>query len=443
MSKTLSQPVVQSQSEQTGVELNRNAADEQMVQQSMRALENQELYEQENENSIDVMQPMSTETYGQYGQDGLNVDNQIMSDTVNQNEQETTGLTAGGTNASNVFANIFHKLAAVFGKDNTIGAKCEEWAKEIENSSTTDAEATQIQQDTLAETSLDGATTGVEDGIDIASQPTGAIINAESEGISNANMQTMAQGVAQDDGFVKAATASNSKFEQLDNKVTDMTYTLSENTMGSLAGVDVTGEDKSKVAGTYMTMMHGLQEFNTTAIDEINTKYADDERKKATAMEGLGKIMNRAVEPAMANTAIDNNLYGFLSESDKQELDSMSFTGVDKTFSDIEAEKVPEKSQENTMPYANALKYDKIGKSTAPMRYGMLTELENMSSGLSMSKSSLQLGTRDYQSVMDNSSSFTGNGRGNRAAQAENAFSTVLDNDKAAKQTSFTDGLER
>lgn len=443
MSKTLSQPVVQSE-QTTGVELNQNAADEQMVQQSMRALENQELYEQDNDGSIDVMQPMSAETYGQYGQDVSSVDNQqTMTEDVAQEGHENTGITAGGATTSNVFANIFHKLATVFGKDNAIGAKCEEWAKQIEDTSTTDAEAAQVQQDTLAEISLDGANTGVEDGIDIASQPTGAIINPESESISNGNMQVMAKGVAEDDGFIKAATAPNSKFEQLDNKVTDMTYTLSENTMGSLAGVDVTGEDKSKVAGTYMTMMHGLQEFNNTALDEINTKYADDESKKSKAIEGLGKIMNRAVEPAMANTAIDNNLYGFLSESDKQELDSMSFTCVDKTFSDIEAEKVPEKSQENTTQYANALKYDEIGKVTSPMRYGMSTELENMSSGLSMSKSSLQLGTRDYQSLMDNSNSFSGNGRGNRAAQAENAFSSVLANDKAAKETSLTGGLER
>lgn len=416
MSKTLSQPIVQN--EQQGVELNQNLADEQMVQQSMRALENQKMYEQENDYDVSVMQPIDTSTY----------DSQLVTDDMQQ---------SSGQSISNTFANIFHKLAVVFGTDNAIGAKCEEWAKEIEKSSVTDEEAAQIQQDTLDETSVNGISSNID--MNVESEPVGAIIDSKSEAISNNNMRVMAQEVSAEDGFIKAATAQNSEFTQLDSKMDSMMYILSENTMGSLAGVDVTGEDKSKVAGSYMTMMHGLQEFNNSAIDEINTKYADDETKREKAMTGLGKIMNRAVMPAMANTAIDDSLYGFLSESDKQELDSMAFTGVDKTYGDVVAERTPEKAKENDVIFANVDSYENIGKSVV-----LMNDSQNNGSQQSFGRygQSLQFSTRDYGSLT-NDSMPTRSGRGDRAAQAESTFSNVLANDKAARENSFTNGLER
>ena len=395
MSKVLNQPV-STQSTASTISLSQEQLDpqsmeqEEMVRQSMLALESQEEYERSFELSsgnYDVSQSVnSMDVMANVQQDATSVDK---------------------SNVTNVISSVFHKLADVFGEDTSIGKTCEDWANSMDKSVQKLDTTVQTQNaNNVNNNTLDNTANNK----DVSKRE----VSADEE-ISNNNMRESAKTLVNQDAFLSTADAKDSSFKQLDSKISHMNKRLSENTMGSLCGVDASDEDRQNVAGSYMTMMRGLKEYNDTAVDAINERYADDDAKREKAMQGLGRVMQKSVEPTYANLAKDDKLYGFLSENDKQELNDMQFTGVNSTYNDVVLSK-DSKTQD-------------------------MTKDSQMTNSV-MSNESL-MPSRDYASITGSSNKSRQSDSKSRGEQAEARFDTILNNDRQARQDSLLAGLER
>ena len=149
--------------------------------------------------------------------------------------------------------------------------------------------------------------------------------------------------------------------------------------------------------------------------------------------------MSRATGKAYGIVAGDNRTYDFLSEEDIQELDSMQLQGVDKTYSQYVAEhQLQPQGQEDMSVYANAF------ETSSHLSGKMESVVEPNATSVARGNTGVQsVYSRMTERQMGTQTSMPKTSVSNRGAQAENAFSTVLQNERAAKQNSLTDGLER
>lgn len=138
------------------------------------------------------------------------------------------------------------------------------------------------------------------------------------------------------ESFLKAG-ADDPDMSCMSNMIGSMRQELDQDTFDQMVGIDAYDDgspQKQHCADTHMGMMRGLKAYNDTAKECIEKTYADDPAKKEQAMNGLKRTMQELV-PTAYDTCYDNDKrYDFLSESDKKELDSMEFTGVDVKYSD-------------------------------------------------------------------------------------------------------------
>lgn len=457
MSKQLQESVAPATAQQDITEqamAEQQAEYEAMAQQSMTALRSQEELEQEAYLNGDTQALYSTDSY-QYQDDNMpqnsNVfyqgetgafDEEAMNAATEQLEPEVDPMVteqqaeSENTNKfADVCANLFQKLANIFGEDTAIGEKLQEVADNIRGNYAEDArkvqeEALQAQSgaDTATNTDSNATTEAASD--EYVPTAEERLQRKEAEDYSNQNMRENAQLVARNDEFLDMADATSKDFSHMDNGMVVMGERLQEDTMARLAPVDAGAKEKSECANNYMTMMRGIKTYNDTALDEISERYKDDPEKLETAKQGLGNLMTRATGNAYAMIGGDNKQWDFLSEKDVQELDSMKLQGVDMTYSEYVKDRglQLESEKDDMSMYANA--EDTVSKQTEePVALG------------SHSGGSFGVESRtDMKGTMTKSVSNSGVDRGQ---QAENVFSTVLQNEAQSKQESFTAGLER
>lgn len=208
--------------------------------------------------------------------------------------------------------------------------------------------ATLIRQDTEKHDAIIEVSKDHEDGVqkkgdaEYMKKSDGSYKEGLSEGdqLSVANMTSKAHEMVISTGFQSAARANEDAtfggFTDQDMmmrmKIQDIRDETKRNSQkNGEDGIDLTRE---QTAGSYMSMMYGIQAYNDAAVDQIREQYKDDPRKMQIATEGLAKTMRGLVGDAYNAMQTDNDAMDFLSEEDKQKLDNMQFTGVNVKFSE-------------------------------------------------------------------------------------------------------------
>lgn len=415
--------------------------EEAMLQQSMTALQQQEEMEQEAYANGDMNSLYGVDSYQVMpNNDGAAIVDadanlpEVDPEVTAQQQQD-----AASSKYTNVFASLFNKLSTVFGEDSAIGSKLKEIADNLQGTYGQNAE--EVQQQAMQERMMRGQS-GLQGDVSETYVPDAQTQAQwqEQQDLSNQNMIENADTLVQNDEFVKLADAKDGDFDRMTSGMTIMHQRLGEDAMVQLSAMDSGAEQKASVANNYMTMMRGIKSYNDEALSGIETKYADDPEKLELAKQGLGNLMSRAADKAYAATAGDNYGFDFLSEKDVQELDAMQLQGVDKTYSQYVAENhlQPQGQMQDDMSlYANAMDMksaevaEMSGDTVMPREanyqlknYGG-PQIDSRMAGKETTKSEIKLSGSD------------------RGAQAEERFSTILQNEQAAQKESLLGGLER
>lgn len=434
--------------------------DEMMLQQSMAALQQQEEMEKDAYLRGDTSALYSADSYQMQNQAGtgefLMTETEVESELPDVEPMVTEQQQGDTPNKyTNIFASIFNKLATVFGENSAIGSKLKEMADGLQETYGQDAE--QVQEEAMQERMARGEHTEADtSGKSLSdTQHTSDVSWGDQspytpsddtklewqrqEEISNRNMENSANRLLEQDEFVSMAKAKDKDFDRMNSSMNTMGRHLGEDTMVRLSAADAGSKEKAEVSHNYMTMMRGLKVYNDTALSGIEEKYADDPEKLEQAKQGLSNVMSRATGKAYGIVAGDNRTYDFLSEEDIQELDSMQLQGVDKTYSQYVAEhQLQPQGQEDMSVYANAF------ETSSHLSGKMESVVEPNATSVARGNTGVQsVYSRMTERQMGTQTSMPKTSVSNRGAQAENAFSTVLQNEQAAKQSSLTDGLER
>lgn len=255
------------------------------------------------------------------------------SQTVDSQEQVQPTLSEtelNKTEFTNGFAKIFSVLANVVGKDTGLGMKLQEFAVDI-----------QTQEDVsngVDGAVLDGAKSGAALGAAVSgAQPAKTLEQAMATQATTQDMASEATAAVRD-GLLEDMAMSNPKtdYSNLQSSMRVMGHNLSMDATLRTGYMDSDETDTRSVSENYMDMMRGLKSYNDTALQEIETVYADNPEGKANATKGLGNMMQAAVGTGYDIVLDSNKTFDFLSESDRQELNDMTFAGVTQDFASAE-----------------------------------------------------------------------------------------------------------
>lgn len=284
---------------------------------------------------------------------------------------------------SNFFARLINGVSQMVGPETELGAKLNEFANELEGKDATSeqfkdsvneygyhdfnelsegdladkpegvvssntGEKSDVQDDTVGfvpkgedpESDFQSKMK-TDDGVDLGYGSLGLKESQLRTDITEKNDKVMSdfarEGVLSE-GFLKAGE-EHADMSAMNDMISDMRKELDRDTFDQMVGIDVYDDgspQKQHCADTHMGMMRGLKAYNDTAKECIEKTYADDPEKKEQAINGLKRTMQELV-PTAWDTCYDNNKrYDFLSESDKQELESMEFTGFQVDYADYE-----------------------------------------------------------------------------------------------------------
>lgn len=383
--KILTQPVTQNQP----VTPTPTVDDESMVQQSMLALQQQEMLEQEAYESGDMSQ-----VYAMYGPKSVSY-------AIDISETQPQAAGSQSIQFSNVFAKLFGTLANVFGKDSQIGSKLYEMAEQLDgmygqdpNLVTQEALRQNFEQNTTNDNAMSEQ----------------MMLNSSGLQESNNNMQRHAYRLVENDEFLDMADAKDKDFTHMTANLRTMELRLGEKAMASLSGADVGSKEKAEIANDYMTIVRGLKVYNDTALSQMEVRYQDDPEKLEQAKQGLSNVMSRAGKQVYGIVGAANRQYDFLSEQDKKELDALQLHGVDAIYSEFVGEKT----------------------ATPVMNFEQQGSMSFVSSGVE-SRTAMQ------QQQVNAMTSIT---HQERVALAESKFDTVLKNDTLSNQSSLSMSLE-
>lgn len=403
--------------EEDVMQFNQQAEYDAMAQQSMTALQNQEMMEQEAYESGDIsgMYGSYTDMQATYGVN-QNMPSNVLPD-VDPTVTEQQATVTDNSKYANVFAKVFGTLASVFGEESEIGSKLKEIADNLDDTYSQDAyDIQQESLDRLEEQSENqyetaGPITTVPGQDDYI--PTQQEYQSRQAALeeSNENMAKTASTAVENDEFVSMADANDNDFTHMQSNMRVMSLRLGEDAMSKLSTIDVGAKEKSEVANNYMTMMRGIKTYNDTALQGIESKYQDDPEKLEAAKQGLGNMITRATESAYNTIGNANKQYDFLSKDDKAELDSMQLQGVDKTFSEYvkEYQMEPQASDDMEM-YANAsgMESDVKGveqsspsaSNTITVESRVLSQKSNTPSDLSSRAEKVQMAETSFGAVL-------------------------------------------
>lgn len=284
---------------------------------------------------------------------------------------------------SNFFARLINGVSQMVGPETELGAKLNEFANELEGKDATSeqfkdsvneygyhdfnelseadladkpegvvssntGEKSDVQDDTVGfvpkgedpESDFESKMK-TDDGVDLGYGSLGLKESQLRTDITEKNDKVMSdfarEGVLSE-GFLKAGE-EHADMSAMNDMISDMRKELDQDTFDQMVGIDAYDDgspQKQHCADTHMGMMRGLKTYNDTAKECIEQTYADDPEKKEQAINGLKRTMQNLV-PTAWDTCYDNNKrYGFLSESDKKELESMEFVGFQVDYADYE-----------------------------------------------------------------------------------------------------------
>lgn len=103
-------------------------------------------------------------------------------------------------------------------------------------------------------------------------------------------------------------------------------------------GGELSDESKAEIAKTSKQILTSWSKYGEAAEDSLRETYGGNPEEQAKGEAGLGKMMRAAVQPDLEIIKDLDEKYGFFSESDKQELDNLSFAGLEGvTYSTYES----------------------------------------------------------------------------------------------------------
>lgn len=126
----------------------------------------------------------------------------------------------------------------------------------------------------------------------------------------------------------------NEKTDSVSNDITklrsDRAKTLSEK---GEDGVETANKEMSE---GYMKTFAGIQAYNDEAVSAIDKQFANNAAGRQNAINGLSRVVGSMTNEAFDNLKQDNDGMNFLSDEDKEKLDSLQLTGVNVKFSEYE-----------------------------------------------------------------------------------------------------------
>lgn len=213
-------------------------------------------------------------------------------------------------------APILETVGKVVGKDTDLGKSLIGFSDKLKqaNSSDTTSSKTGEKDDT------EDVTT------DITSSAK-SLSSAKNTDITTA-MKNNGVNIAKQGTLLNIAETPESEL-QVSKGISEESVKALETTMNEKAvNGSLDEETKTLMADSYMRMMSGLNGYNTGAKETIATEYADDTEKQEKATRGLGKTLRTVTAPIYDSLKQMDEKYHFLSDEQKETLNSYQLTGV-------------------------------------------------------------------------------------------------------------------
>lgn len=348
-----------------------------MARQSMLALNQQLAAEGYDENSYGSDQFKSTMSQDLSGE---NTYDQPVTDFTQSNitkEDVEQAYESGGVTSeyNNVLARFVGTIAQFVGEDTTLGAKLKSMADDLDAGSSS---GTYDPENPYHNLNNPDVLNGADDasGIESSDQSqagdvSDGLSNPDPDGLTAHNVDFMSKKADEDvvnGEFLKAGQATDDKpFEAMRSATNSICNDLTDDMVNNMVGVDAWDENspqKQDSSYKHMSFMRGLAAYSEQAVSGIDTMFQDDPEGKETAMRGLDGMMAASVPQAFDTIYSNNKNFQFLTDSDRAELDSMQFSGVDITYSEYEAKRMEQDgitvstgydmSAEDADMYANA-----------------------------------------------------------------------------------------
>ena len=126
-----------------------------------------------------------------------------------------------------------------------------------------------------------------------------------------------------------ANKADNDKeFQNVQALSMTMAAALEEKAQSMAVNGELSDDNKKLLASQCMNVMNGMDAYDNGALSQVKSMYGENTADANKAVQGLGKIMYASTTPFVDAIKDMDAKYSFLSDADKEALNSIEITGV-------------------------------------------------------------------------------------------------------------------
>lgn len=236
---------------------------------------------------------------------------------------------------------VLNAVTDFVGKDTAIGQALSGFADKLPDEQKevpqTNAQKTlsqaELKQDSLEKDSSDKTNSTVDERVKSDMNSMRIAVQSDKVIDVSKSMTTNGMSVAKDGVLLTSAnkSASDKEFQNVQAMSMTMAAGLEEKAM-RMAGESgqLSDGDKKTLAAQCMNIMNGMDAYDNGALSRMKAMYGENTENYQKATIGLSKIMSASTLPFVDAMKDMDNTYHFLSDADKEKLNSMSITGVTK-----------------------------------------------------------------------------------------------------------------